>query len=62
MPDSPDYQKSPKYQLFTRLGVNDLGISSTYDGKNPLTINTASTHYRIYTLAFGSISLSSSLI
>ena len=49
-----DYQKSPKHQLFTRLGVNDLGISSTYDGKNPLTINTAGTHYRIYTLAFGS--------
>src|SRR4029077_20762901 len=49
-----DYQKSSKHQLFTRLGVNDLEIASTYDGKNPLTINTAGTHYRIYTLAFGS--------
>ena len=49
-----DYQKSAKHQLFTRMSVNDLAIASTYDGKNPLTISTAGTHYRIYTLAFGS--------
>jgi hypothetical protein len=49
-----DYQKSDKHSLFVRVGVNDLDIASTYDGKNPITINTAGTHYRIYTLAFGS--------
>jgi hypothetical protein len=48
-----DYQKSARQSMFARVGVNDLNISSTYDGKNPLTINTAGTHYRIYTLAFG---------
>jgi hypothetical protein len=48
-----DYQKSERHSLFARAGVNDLDISSTYDGKNPITINTAGTHYRIYTAAFG---------
>ena len=48
-----DYQKSDKHSMFLRLSVNDLSISSTYDGKNPLTINTAGTHYRIYTMAVG---------
>jgi hypothetical protein len=48
-----DYQKSDRHSMFLRAGVNDLDISSTYDGKNPITINTAGTHYRIYTLAFG---------
>jgi Carboxypeptidase regulatory-like domain/TonB dependent receptor len=48
-----DYQKSDKHSIFLRLSVNDLTISSTYDGKNPITINTAGTHYRIYTMAIG---------
>src|SRR5262249_27931333 len=48
-----DFQKSDRHSMFARAGVNDLEISSTYDGKNPITINTAGTHYRIYTLAFG---------
>jgi hypothetical protein len=48
-----DYQKSDKHSIFLRLSVNDLTVASTYDGKNPITINTAGTHYRIYTMAIG---------
>ena len=48
-----DYQKSVKQSLFARATVADLDIPSTYDGKNPVTINTAGAHYRVYTLAGG---------
>jgi hypothetical protein len=48
-----DYQKSARQSLFARATVADLDIPSTYDGKNPVSINTAGAHYRVYTLAGG---------
>jgi hypothetical protein len=48
-----DYQKSAKHSLFGRFTVSDLDVPSTYDGKNPMTINIAGAHYRVYSLAGG---------
>jgi hypothetical protein len=48
-----DYQKSLKNSIFGRFSTADLDVSSTYDGKNPITINTAGAHYRVYSLALG---------
>jgi hypothetical protein len=48
-----DYQMSDKSSLFGRFTMANLNVASTYDGRNPLTISSAGTHYRVYSLALG---------
>src|SRR5262249_15398955 len=48
-----DYQYSEKQSIFARGTIADLNVPSTYDGKNPLTLNATQALYRIYTLALG---------
>jgi hypothetical protein len=48
-----DYQKSDKHTIFGRFAEGNLNTPSTYDGKNPLTINTFGVHDLDYQLAIG---------
>ena len=48
-----DYQKSDRHSLFLRFTLADLTVGSTYDGKNPLSVNTYGVHDRDYQLAGG---------
>src|SRR5262249_18484906 len=48
-----DYQKSEKNSVFGRFTTADLDVPSTYDGKDPISINTAGAHYRVYSIALG---------
>src|SRR5205823_3380154 len=48
-----DYQKSEKQSMFVRLNIANLNVPTTYDGKNPLTVNTVATEDRVYSLAVG---------
>jgi hypothetical protein len=48
-----DYQVSSKHSLFGRFALGNLNVPSTYDGKNPLTINTYGVHDLNYQLAIG---------
>ncbi|HYR82526.1 MAG TPA: TonB-dependent receptor [Terriglobia bacterium] len=48
-----DYQKSQKNSIFGRFELADLKTPSTYDGKNPITINLAESKTRVYSLVLG---------
>jgi hypothetical protein len=48
-----DYQISAKQSFFARATTNILNIPTTYNGTNPLTLNTNATSNRVYTLAVG---------
>jgi hypothetical protein len=48
-----DYQKSEKHTIFGRFAEGNLNVPSTYDGKNPLSINTYAVHDLDYQLALG---------
>ena len=48
-----DYQINTKQSLFVRATTNALLIPTTYNGTNPLTLNTNATSDRVYTLAVG---------
>jgi hypothetical protein len=48
-----DYQISDKQSLFGRFMAGDLTTASTYDGKNPLSINTAAYNDFDYGLNIG---------
>jgi hypothetical protein len=48
-----DYQKSEKHTVFGRFTAANLNVGSTYDGKNPLSINTYGVHDLDYSLALG---------
>jgi len=48
-----DYQKSERHTIFGRLEVSNLDLPSTFDGKDPLTINATAALYRVYALALG---------
>ena len=48
-----DYQQSEKNSVFGRFVLGNLTSSSTYDGKNPLSILSFANHNRDYQLALG---------
>ena len=48
-----DYVKSAKQTIFGRFTTGNLNVPSTYDGKDPLTINTYGVHDLDYQLALG---------
>jgi hypothetical protein len=48
-----DYQINAKQSFFGRATTNILNIPTTYDGTNPLTLNTNATSNKVYTLALG---------
>ncbi|PWU04983.1 MAG: hypothetical protein C5B51_15540 [Terriglobia bacterium] len=48
-----DYQQSPKNSIFGRYTAANLNVGSTFDGKNPLSINTFGVHDLDYSLALG---------
>jgi hypothetical protein len=48
-----DYQINTKQSFFGRVTTNVLNSPSTYDGKNPLTLNTNATSNRVYTVDLG---------
>jgi hypothetical protein len=48
-----DYNKSDKHMIFGRFSASNLDIPSTFDGTNPLTINTGGAVYHVYSLAGG---------
>src|SRR5262249_21519952 len=48
-----DWQKSPSNSFFGRFSVGKLNVASTYDGKNPLSINTYGVNDLDYQVAFG---------
>ena len=48
-----DYQMNDKHTIFGRFAAGNLNIPSTYDGKNPLTINTYGVHDYNYQIALG---------
>ena len=48
-----DYQKSEKHSMFFRFNEGNLNRTSTYDGKNPLSINNFAVHDLDYQFAFG---------
>lgn len=48
-----DYQKSDRHTIFGRFSEGNLNVPSTYDGKNPLTINTYGVHDLDYQIALG---------
>ena len=48
-----DYQKSVKHTIFGRFAEGNLNVPSTYNGKNPLSINTYGVHDLDYQLALG---------
>jgi Carboxypeptidase regulatory-like domain/TonB dependent receptor len=48
-----DWQASSKHSVFGRFSAGNLNVPSTYDGKNPLTINTFGVHDFDYQLALG---------
>jgi len=48
-----DYEKSAKHTIFGRFAEGNLNVPSTYDGKNPLSINTYGVHDLDYQLALG---------
>src|SRR6266700_1506623 len=48
-----DYQQSPKNSIFGRLTLANLNVGSTFDGKNPLSIDTYGVHDLDYSLALG---------
>jgi hypothetical protein len=57
-----DYQASSKHSIFGRFMLGDLTQSSTYDGTNPLSINTYGFHDYDYGLTLGDTYLISSNI
>ena len=57
-----DWQKSPKNSFFARFSAGYLDVASTYDGKNPLTINTYGVNDLDYQFAIGNTYLISSNI
>ncbi|PWU05119.1 MAG: hypothetical protein C5B51_15370 [Terriglobia bacterium] len=48
-----DYQASPKNSMFARFTSAHLNVASTFDGKNPLSINTVGVEDLDYSLALG---------
>ena len=48
-----DYQQSPKNTIFGRFTAANLNVPSTYNGVNPLSINTYGVHDLDYSLALG---------
>ena len=48
-----DWQKSAKNSIFGRFSAGYLNVASTYDGKNPLTINTFGVNDLDYQFAIG---------
>jgi len=48
-----DYQASAKHSVFGRLFYANLNVGSTFDGKDPLSINTYGRHDLDYGLALG---------
>src|SRR5579871_1287187 len=48
-----DWQQSEKNSLFGRFVLGNLTVGSTYDGKNPLSVNTFGFHDLDYALAVG---------
>ena len=48
-----DYQQSTKNSIFGRFTAANLNVASTFDGKNPLSINTYGVHDLDYSLALG---------
>src|SRR5262249_25866634 len=48
-----DYQMSPKHSLFGRFFFANLDFHSTYDGKNPLTVNTVRNTNPAYAYVLG---------
>ena len=57
-----DYQKSQKNSMFGRFTMADLDQPTSYDGKNPLTVLNAGTHFDVYSLALGNTYLIGSSI
>ncbi|HYR41950.1 MAG TPA: TonB-dependent receptor [Terriglobia bacterium] len=51
--DRIDYQMSQKHSIFGRFLLANLETPSTFDGKNPLTINLADSRTRVYSLVLG---------
>jgi hypothetical protein len=48
-----DWQQSQRNSIFGRFVLADLTVGSTYDGKNPLSVNTYGVHDLDYSLALG---------
>jgi len=48
-----DWQKNPRSSFFGRFSAGGLDVASTYDGKNPLSINTYGVNDLDYQVAFG---------
>ena len=48
-----DYQKTQKHSVFGRFLLANLETPSTFDGKNPLTIDLAQSLTRVYSLVLG---------
>jgi len=48
-----DYQQSTKNSIFGRFTAANLHVASTFDGKDPLSINTFGVHDLDYSLALG---------
>ncbi len=48
-----DFQQSSKNSIFGRFTAANLNVASTYDGKNPLSINTFGVHDLDYSAAVG---------
>jgi hypothetical protein len=48
-----DYQKSERHTIFGRYNTGNLNNASTYDGKNPLSINNYGVHDLNYVIALG---------
>src|SRR5579871_6466736 len=48
-----DWQQSEKNQIFGRFILADLSVASTYDGKNPISVNQYGVHDKDYALAIG---------
>lgn len=48
-----DYQKSAKHSLFARFSSAHLNVASSFDGKDPLSINTVGVNDLDYSLALG---------
>jgi hypothetical protein len=48
-----DYQKSDKQTIFGRFSAGNLNVSSTYDGRNALSVNQFAVHDLDYQLAIG---------
>jgi hypothetical protein len=48
-----DYIRNEKHTIFGRYSAGNLNVPSTYDGKNPMTINTYGVHDLDYQIALG---------